>query len=42
MTNLHHDTMSRPMTDAGWQSEAVGFTAAQGSDMIGAVEKLTA
>lgn len=30
------------LIDAGWQSEAVGFTTAKGSDMIGAVEKLTA
>lgn len=30
------------LIDAGWQSEAVGFTPAKGSDMIGAVEKLTA
>jgi len=30
------------LIDARWQSEAVGFTTAKGSDMIGAVEKLTA
>lgn len=30
------------LIDAGWQSEAVGFTPAKGSDMIGAVERLTA
>lgn len=30
------------LIDAGWQSEAVGFTTAKGSDMIGALEKLTA
>lgn len=27
------------LIDAGWQSEALGFTTAQGSDVIGAVEK---
>lgn len=30
------------LINAGWQSEAVGFTTAKGSDMIGSVEKLTA
>lgn len=30
------------LIDAGWQSEAVGFTTAKGSDVIGALEKLTA
>lgn len=30
------------LIDAGWQSEALGFTTAKGSDMIGAVERLTA
>ena len=30
------------LIDAGWQSGAVGFTTANGSDVIGAVEKLTA
>lgn len=30
------------LIDAGWQCEAVGFTAAKGSDVIGALEKLTA
>lgn len=30
------------LIDAGWQSGAVGFTTAKGSDVIGALEELTA